>query len=165
MRKKKRLLALLICLALVFALPMAAGAEDLNLTPEQRNLYSQMLKSFIAPDFCGKSMVECPAKITVDMREGILKQVQEGNTKEQIIDYWTGVYGTKILAAPPKSGFFLSAWILPILGLIAGVFIVGVAVKGRLRGNGGQKASKKPSESKISQEYENELKEEILKHL
>lgn len=164
MGEKRKIFVVLICLALVLAMPLPAGADDLELTPEQRTLYNQMMKSFIAPDFCGKSLEECPAKITVEMRDGILKQVKEGKTKEEIIDYWVGVYGTKILAAPPKSGFFLSAWILPIMGILAGVGILAVAVKGRMRGETEQKASK-TSKTTIPQEYEGELKEEILKHL
>ena len=164
MKPTKKIAILLISLLLFLMVPIAAGAEDINLTSEQQVLYNQMLKAFIAPDFCGKSLEECPATITVEMRDGILKQVQEGKTKEEIIDYWTGVYGTKILAAPPKSGFFLSAWILPILGILAGVGILGVAVKDRMKKESEQKP-KKVSKVTGNLEYEAELEEEILRHL
>ncbi len=164
MKPTKKIAILLISLLLFLMVPIAAGAEDINLTSEQQVLYNQMLKAFIAPDFCGKSLEECPATITVEMRDGILKQVQEGKTKEEIIDYWTGVYGTKILAAPPKSGFFLSAWILPILGILAGVGILGVAVKDRMKKESEQKP-KKVSRATGNLEYEAELEEEILRHL
>gem|GEM_PF-926240 len=160
----KKMAIFLVCLLLFLAVPVTAGAEEANLTSEQQILYNQMLKAFIAPDFCGKSLEECPATITVEMRNGILKQVQEGKTKEEIIDYWTGVYGTKILAAPPKSGFFLSAWILPILGILAGVGILGVAVKARMKKEGEQK-TKKATKMTDNLEYEAELEEEILRHL
>ena len=163
MKIGRNLLIICIFLALAFSIPVGVGAEDLNLTPEQRSFYNQMVKSFIAPDFCGKSLEECPAKITVEMRDEILRQVKAGKTKEEIIDYWTGVYGTKILSAPPKSGFFLSAWVFPIIGLLAGVIIVGVAVKGRLRSS--EETSKKLKDNKLAEEYPEELKEEILKHL
>jgi cytochrome c-type biogenesis protein CcmH len=152
---------LMLCFTLLLLAPLGVWANDAGLTPEQQSLYSQMLKAFIAPDFCGKSLEECPAGITVDMREGILQQVKDGATKEEIIAYWTGVYGERILAAPPKSGFYLSAWILPVVGIVAGVFILSVALKGRI--GGGQQSRFKKKD--VPDEYEEELQQEILKHL
>lgn len=161
MRIKIRLLVTALCLILLFMAPLGAGADELGLTPEQQSLYSEMLKAFVAPDFCGKSLEECPASITVDMKEGILQQVKDGATKDEIIAYWTGVYGERILAAPPKSGFYLSAWILPVVGILAGILILSVAIKGRM-GSGNQS---KPKKKDIPGEYEEELQQEILKHL
>lgn len=161
MEGKRRSILLIISMVLFFFISSGAGAADLNLNPEERALHDQMMKAFVAPDFCGKSLVECPAKITVDMREGILQQIKEGATKEDIISHWVGVYGEKILAAPPKAGFFLSAWILPIIGIVAGVFILSGSLKGRMR----RGKPSQPKKDRGPNEYEEELKEEILKHL
>ncbi|NLL19155.1 MAG: hypothetical protein GX262_09030 [Clostridia bacterium] len=161
MTVKKIGFLLVFCFTLLLLSPLGVWANDAGLTPEQKSLYNQMLKTFVAPDFCGKSLEECPAAITVDMQEGILQQVKDGATKEEIIAYWTGVYGERILAAPPKSGFYLSAWILPVVGIVAGVFILSMALKGRI--GKGQQA--KPKKKDIPDEYEEELQQEILKHL
>lgn len=161
MKAKGRWRVLALCLILIFLAPMGVFAENGELTEEQQLLYNEMLKTFVAPDFCGKSLEECPAAITVEMREGILEQVKNGATKDEIIAYWTGVYGERILAAPPKSGFFLSAWVLPVVGIVVGGVILAVALKGRM----GTKGSAQTKKQSIPGEYEEELQQEILKHL
>ena len=58
----------------------------------------------------------------------------EGRTREEILDYFVDRYGPDILAAPPKSGANLLAWILPIVGVAAGLgalFLVVRAMTGR----------------------------------
>ena len=58
----------------------------------------------------------------------------EGRTREEILDYFVDRYGPDILAAPPKSGANLLAWILPIVGVAAGLgalFLVIRAMTGR----------------------------------
>lgn len=162
MKAKSGRLALVLILAWLLMAPVGVLAQNDELTAEQQSLYNEMMKAFVAPDFCGKSLVECPAPITVEMREGILEQVKSGATKEEIIAYWTGVYGERILAAPPKSGFFLSAWVLPVVGIIAGVGILAVTMKGRM---GTPHGSAKGKKQAIPGEYEEELQQEIIKHL
>jgi cytochrome c-type biogenesis protein CcmH len=34
------------------------------------------------------------------------------------------MYGTRILAAPPRHGFDLLAWVLPIVGLVGGAAVI-----------------------------------------
>ena len=40
-------------------------------------------------------------------------QIAEGKTKDQIKDELVAQYGTAVLAEPPKSGFDLTAWLVP----------------------------------------------------
>jgi cytochrome c-type biogenesis protein CcmH len=46
-----------------------------------------------------------------------------GEIKAQLVDD----FGERILAAPPRKGFNLLAWVLPIVGLLAGAVAVAVA--------------------------------------
>ena len=47
--------------------------------------------------------------------------MNKGWDKDKIRDYYVNIYGEEILTAPEKSGFSLTAWILPfvVLGLAA----------------------------------------------
>ena len=68
------------------------------------------------------------------MRAVIREMLAEGRTREEILDYFVDRYGSDILAAPPKSGASLLAWILPIVGVAAGLgalFLVIRAMTGR----------------------------------
>lgn len=48
----------------------------------------------------------------------------EGKLKEQIIEKLKLKYGREIYATPQKKGFDLSLWILPIIGVLIGAFII-----------------------------------------
>ena len=89
----------------------------------------------------------CPAEtidqaqveISFQMRAIIREMLAEGRTRDEILDFFVDRYGPDILAAPPKSGRNLLAWILPIVGVaigLAGVFLVIRAMTNR--GHSGQ---------------------------
>lgn len=78
----------------------------------------------------------CPAE-TIDqaqvplarqMRQIVREMLAEGATRQEILDFFAQRYGQDILASPPKSGFNLVAWILPLVGvplvLAAGVLVL-----------------------------------------
>jgi hypothetical protein len=50
-----------------------------------------------------------------------------GASREEILDFFAQRYGPDILAAPPKSGFNLIAWVFPVAG-VAAALVVGVLV-------------------------------------
>ena len=58
--------------------------------------------------------VELPAAQQVE--RFIAVRIQ-GLTKQEIKDRLVDQYGPKILAAPPKEGFDLLAWVLPLVAL------------------------------------------------
>jgi cytochrome c-type biogenesis protein CcmH/NrfF len=51
-------------------------------------------------------------------RAFIQREINEGKTKEQIKDDLVEQYGTNVLAEPPKSGFDLTAWLVPGLAIL-----------------------------------------------
>lgn len=63
------------------------------------------------------------------MRVLIKKKLEAGETKEQILQYFVDRYGESILTNPPKSGFTLLVWLLPVAGLLVGAGTVGYALR------------------------------------
>jgi cytochrome c-type biogenesis protein CcmH len=51
------------------------------------------------------------------------KLVDQGESDEQIISHFVEKYGTTVLAAPPASGFNLTAWITPFAALAIGALL------------------------------------------
>lgn len=51
-----------------------------------------------------------------------------GKTKDEILAYFSGKYGEKILSSPSTSGFNLVAWVLPFVLLGLGGVVVGLTV-------------------------------------
>ncbi len=58
-----------------------------------------------------------------DMEAEIRQMVDDGKSRQAIIDHYVARYGERILASPVASGFNLMAWITPILIALVGIFI------------------------------------------
>jgi cytochrome c-type biogenesis protein CcmH len=55
------------------------------------------------------------------MKLFIANRIAAGDDKEQIIDALVAEFGRGVLATPPKSGFDLVAWIVPIVLVVGGL--------------------------------------------
>ena len=59
-----------------------------------------------------------------EMEEQINRFISQGKTKQEILEYYIGLYGEKILAVPKAEGFNIMVWVTPILvGLIGITFL------------------------------------------
>ena len=63
------------------------------------------------------------------MRKDAERMLASGMTADQAIKAFAADYGEGILAAPPKSGFDLTAWVLPFVVLGAGGLLVAFSIK------------------------------------
>ncbi len=62
----------------------------------------------------------CPTQTCADWRELIRQQLDAGMSKAQIHLYFADQYGDHVLAEPPRRGFDLALWVVPILAVVAG---------------------------------------------
>lgn len=60
----------------------------------------------------------------VPQREHIGQLLDQGKSRQEIIDEYISTYGQIALAAPPPEGYNLLAWIAPFAALAFGVFLV-----------------------------------------
>ena len=126
-------LFLLLALALVVAAPVAqAQTPGDELEREAQNI-DRMIMCPVCP---AETIDQAQVEISFQMRAVVREMLAEGSTRGEILDYFVDRYGPDILAAPPKSGVNLLAWILPIVGVAAGlggVFLVIRAMTNRDR--------------------------------
>ncbi len=64
----------------------------------------------------------CPTQACADWREIIRTKLSQGETEQQIKDYFVEQYGPRALAEPPQEGFTLAVWIIPIVAVVVGGF-------------------------------------------
>jgi cytochrome c-type biogenesis protein CcmH len=72
---------------------------------------------------CGSVLDQCPHQDCgwgVPAKEFISQQLGKGKTPEDLLQYYVSQFGQKILAAPTKTGFNITAWVTPFALLIAG---------------------------------------------
>lgn len=76
-----------------------------------------------------------PCPMALDMLKKVDAHVASGESDDAILKSFVQEYGPTVLIEPPKSGFNLTAWIMPILAPLVALFAVWEAVrKWRQRG-------------------------------
>ena len=92
------------------------------------------------------------------MKIFIADRIAKGDDKQQIIDALVQEFGRDVLATPPKSGFDLVAWIVPIVLVLGGLLAIPFITRAWAR----RGQSKAPPE--ISSEDAARLDEELRRH-
>ena len=120
---------------------------------------------------CGCNMVvgACEGSMECTVAKQITGEVSnllaKGQTKDEIIRYFVEKNGERILAAPTKRGFNLTAWIMPFLALILGgggvYFFLSRCLNDRRSNLDESKFSDKEKmpDKKYLNQFENELKD------
>jgi len=126
--------ALFIGAVLLLISPLAAQepVTDDEVNDVAKDLYCPVCES--------TPLDTCPTQACADWRELIRTQLSEGQSKEEIYDYFARQYGDGVLAAPPRRGFNLVLWFFPIVAVLVGGFFFGRFLRD-LRARGGSPAA------------------------
>ena len=92
-----------------------------------------------------------------EMDEQIEKFLAQGKTKEEILEYYVGLYGERILAVPKAEGFNLMAWVAPILVGLIGLTVIVLYL--RTPKETPTEVISAPSDVQFDDEIESELRE------
>jgi cytochrome c-type biogenesis protein CcmH len=119
---------ILIC-AIVFAktYTSALAAEP---TAEQQ---LQVERQLGCPICTNVPLNVCDNQICQQMKGVIHQKLTDGESPDQIVDYFVARYGEGVLLTPPSSGFSLAVWYGPILALVVGGVLIWVLLRGSLR--------------------------------
>jgi cytochrome c-type biogenesis protein CcmH len=75
----------------------------------------------------GETLEQSSSPAAQQVERFISARIAAGDSKGEIKDRLVAEYGARILAAPPREGFDLLAWVLPLVGLLGGALIIGGA--------------------------------------
>jgi cytochrome c-type biogenesis protein CcmH len=114
-----RRFALLLGMALVAA-PVAL-ANDAR--PTQQDLEDEIM----CPVCPGETLEQSSSPAAQQVERFIAFRIRAGDSKQEIKDKLVEQYGPRILAAPPREGFDLLAWVLPLAGALGGALVLGLA--------------------------------------
>jgi cytochrome c-type biogenesis protein CcmH len=89
---------------------------------------SDVAKEFICNCGCNKMLPDCDMQCGEQLRGVIAAKIGEGWDKPRIMDLLVRNYGEKLLAAPTKSGFNLTAWVTPFAAILVGGVMISLAV-------------------------------------
>lgn len=117
---------------------VSLAAEFEKLSPEQRNRAAEISSELRCPTCTGLSVLQSDAPFSLQIRSTVIDQVKEGKSRDEILSFFTERYGLWILREPPKQGFHLFAWFIPILLLVLGpMVLIYLFRKNKLSAGGG----------------------------
>lgn len=108
--------------AALLALALAAPALASDAHPTLAEMEGQVMCPV-----CKTTLDQSNSAAAQRIKAFIVRRIRAGDTKSEIEDRLVDDFGPAILAQPPKRGFDLLAWLLPIGGLLAGAVAVGYA--------------------------------------
>jgi cytochrome c-type biogenesis protein CcmH len=108
--------ALALATSLVAAAPALASEQH----PTQNEIESEIVCPVCAP----ATLDQSSSAVAQRMKRFITRRRAAGDTKSEIESKLVAQFGEQVLAAPPKKGFNLIAWVLPIVGVVAGAAVL-----------------------------------------
>ncbi len=113
-------LGLLVALALVWGVTVFRASQPKTLDQRTQEVASQLQ----CPICNGESVADSPSGLASEMRGLIRQKLAQGESEQQVIQYFESRYGNTILESPPAQGFTLMIWLPPALMLALGAYAV-----------------------------------------
>jgi cytochrome c-type biogenesis protein CcmH len=122
--------AALIALLLLVAAPAPAGAAAATWSVAD-------LESQVMCPVCNTLVSNSQSSVAIRIRQIIVQKHAQGWSEARTRDYLVAQFGEEILAAPPKRGFDLLAWVIPGAVLVGGAAIAFALARAWARGRDG----------------------------
>lgn len=108
--------------ALLFSSVAFSAIDALNFSsPQQESDYHQLTQSLRCPQCQNNNIADSNATIAVDMRGKVFELLQEGKSKNDVVEYMVARYGNFVTYDPPMTASTLVLWIAPLLLVLLGV--------------------------------------------
>ena len=112
------------CMSLVLSMMMLGLSS-----PAWSQPWQDVAGDLMSPACPGRTLLNCTSSQAEQWRELIRQKLFQGESKEQILRYFVDIGGEGILAAPPKKGFALTAWLLPLFVMVNGAGLIVVLTR------------------------------------
>lgn len=113
-------------LVLLFSLVSEASEENYYFEdPNKRKVFLQLTEELRCPMCQNQNIADSDAMIAHDLRRKVYQLLQQGKSREEVLEYMKTRYGDFVSYTPPVTPATLWLWLLPFLFVIAaGVFLV-----------------------------------------
>ena len=126
-----RLLSLIFGLMLSWCLFAAIDTYTFK-SEAQEQQYRELTEQLRCPKCQNNSIADSNAIIAADMRAKVYELMQQGNSKQQIIDYMVARYGNFVTYEPPVTAATLILWVGPALFVLIGAAVVVLRARRRV---------------------------------
>jgi cytochrome c-type biogenesis protein CcmH len=158
-------LVALLALAIVWGALIFSAAQPETLDQRARDVASQIQ----CPVCNGESVQDSPSGLAAEMRALIRQKLAQGESEQQVIQYFEARYGDSILESPPLFGFTTLMWLPPLAMLLVGGYLVCVVGRewgaSRVALAGADAETDDEDETDLSDEERGALRETLMREL
>ncbi|PKM37031.1 MAG: cytochrome c-type biogenesis protein CcmH [Gammaproteobacteria bacterium HGW-Gammaproteobacteria-10] len=109
---------------------IAAAVEVKNFdTPEQERVYSSLISELRCLVCQNQTIADSNADLAKDLRAQVYKMLQQGKSRQEIVDFMTQRYGDFVLYNPPMKAKTSLLWLAPLLFLVIGLLVAWSVVR------------------------------------
>lgn len=148
----------------VFAISVVAQEDVAPAATVTPNEVNEVSKQIWCPLCSGVRLDACELKACEQMREVIAVKLAEGNSDQEIKDYFVAQYGPQVLGEPPLEGFNWLAWILPVAVMIGGGLFLWLRIRGLVGGQAATAAAASSVPTSGEEFYSRKLDEELKRY-
>ncbi len=111
----------------VFLLSIASlvGAQDDAASRKIESEVFNIAGELRCPVCRAESAADSSSPTSIEFRDIIREQLQDGQDRAQIVSYFQQTYGDWILLDPPRRGVYLWVWGLPVAAAVFGLGLLG----------------------------------------
>ena len=132
--KKRLAIILLLLIALLTVANLALAQDDQPVDPagDGSDVTDDDVNAVAGTLYCpvceNVPLDVCSTKACADWRSEIRTMLQDGKSIADIQQYFVDFYGRRVLATPQMRGVDIIVWVLPIVGAVVGVAVLGVVL-------------------------------------
>jgi cytochrome c-type biogenesis protein CcmH len=152
-------LALILVTLVISVTALPAQAQTPNIDDE----VNRIAKTLYCPVCPNTPLDVCSTQACVQWRALIKEKLLQGQSEQQIRDYFVAQYGQQVLGAPPPQGFNWLAYVLPAIGIILGAAIAWLTVRQWLAHRGASGATSVEG-STIPKEYADRIEKDLKEY-
>jgi cytochrome c-type biogenesis protein CcmH len=120
---------------------------------------SEISDLIMCPLCAGQTIAQSSNETSRQMRDLVLKKLRQGETEEEILQYFESRYGERIMAKPNKKGFNLILWFFPFAFVALAAIVISFLIR-RWSSRVQETPGAHFDEGQLS-EYEERLKQEL----
>ena len=112
-------------LPLLVAPSVAAATSTYDFSsPEQEQTFRELTRELRCPKCQNQDIGDSDAELAKDLRDKSYELLQQGKSKQEVIDYMAARYGNFILYKPPFQASTMILWFGPVLVMLIGGLVV-----------------------------------------
>lgn len=97
--------------------------------PNKEALFRELINELRCPKCQNQSIADSDAPLAKDLRDRTYQMVQQGATKQEVVDYMVARYGDFAYYRPPVRLSTLVLWLGPVLVVLTGALVIIVRVR------------------------------------